>query len=198
MYRVCSFAQFAAGQLIVDAQAQAYTCEHLDLLPHSVRFTRPTVRVWITVCRSTLLQHNRRKYSFHFNKRNCFSLELKAEIINAIDMKRKTKAQIYRDYKYNIKMFAWNTLYLLERQRSHETQSKGPWVQFILLTNTVVTSAIKLVISIQVSQPQCRMIAPLYDVSRCIHWHFDAGLFRHNVVLFDWLPSFNEVGSRLV
>ena len=29
MYRVCSF---AAGQLIVDAQAQAYTCEHL--LPH--------------------------------------------------------------------------------------------------------------------------------------------------------------------
>ena len=68
-------------------------------------------------------------------KRNCFSLELKAEIINAVNMKRKTKAQIYRDYKYNIKLFAWNTLYLLERQRSHETQSKGPWVQFILLTN---------------------------------------------------------------
>ena len=43
-------------------------------------------------------------------KRNCFSLELKAEIINAVDMKRKTKAQTYRDYKYNIKMFAWNTL----------------------------------------------------------------------------------------
>ena len=193
MYRVCSF---AAGQLIVDAQAQAYTCEHL--LPHSVRFTRPTVRVWITVCRSTLSQHNRRKDSFHFNKRNCFSLELKAEIINAVDMKRKTKAQIYRDYKCNIKMFAWNTLYLLERQRSHETQSKGPWVQFILLTNTVVTSAIKIVISIQVSQPQFRMSAPLYDVSRCIHWHFDAGLFRHYVVLFDWLPSFNEVGSRFV
>ena len=80
-------------------------------------------------------------------------------------MKRKTKAQIYRDYKYNIKMFAWNTLYLLERQRSHETQSKGPWVQFILLTNTVVTSAIKIVISIQVSQPQYRMSAPLYDVT---------------------------------
>ena len=124
-------------------------------------------------------------------KRNCFSMELKAEIINAVDLKRKTKAQIYRDYKYNIKMFAWNTLYLLERQRSHETQSKGPWY-------TVVTSAIKIVISIQVSQPQCRMSAPLYDVSRCIHWHFDAGLFRHNVVLFDWLPKFNEVGSRLV
>ena len=186
MYRVCSF---AAGQLIVDAQAQAYTCEHL--LPHSVRFTRPTVRVWITVCRSTLLQHNRKKDGFHFNKRNCFSLELKAEIINAVDIKRKTKAQIYRDYKFNIKMFAWNTLYLLERQRSHETQSKGPWY-------TVVTSAIKIVISIQVSQPQCRMSAPLYDVNRCIHWHFDADLFRHNVVLFDWLPSFNEVGSRLV
>ena len=122
MYRVCSFAD---GQLIVDAQAHAYTCEHL--LPHSVRFTRPTVRVWITVCRCTLSQHNRRKDGFHFNKRNCFSLELKAEIINAVDLKRKTKAQIYRDYKYNIKMFTWNTLYLLERQRSHETQSKGPW-----------------------------------------------------------------------
>ena len=185
MYRVCSF---AAGQLIVDAQAKAYTCEHL--LPRWVRFIRPTVRVWITVCRSTLSQHNRRKDDFHFNKRNCFSLELKAEIINAVDMKRKTKAQIYRDYKY-IKMFAWNTLYLLERQRSHETQSKGPWY-------TVVTSAIKIVISIQVSQPQCLMSAPLYDASRCIHWHFDAGLFRHNVVLFDRLPSFNEVGSRLV
>ena len=131
MYRVCSF---AAGQLIIDAQAQAYTCEYL--LPHSVRFIRPTVRVWITVCRSTLSQHNRRKDGFHFNKRNCFSLDLKAEIVNAVDMKRKTKAQIYRDYKYNIKMFAWNTLYLLERQRSHETQSKGPWY-------TVVTSAIK-------------------------------------------------------
>ena len=49
-----------------------------------------------------------------------------AEIINAVDMKRKRKAQIYRDYKYNINIFAWNTLYLLERQRSHETQSKGP------------------------------------------------------------------------
>ena len=187
MYRRCSF---AAGQLIVDAQAQAYTCEHL--LPHSVCFTRPTVRVWITftVCRSTLSQHNRRKDGFHFKQRNCFSLELMAEIINAVDMKRKTKAQIYRDYKYNINIFAWNTLYLLERQRSHETQSKGPWY-------TVVISAIKIAISIQVSQPQCRMSAPLYDVSRCIHWHFDAGLFRHNVVLFDWLPSFNEVGSRL-
>ena len=70
--------------------------------------------------RSTLSQmfHNRRK-------RNCFSLELMAEIINAVDMKRKTKAQIYRDYKYNINMFAWNTLFLLERQRSHETQSKA-------------------------------------------------------------------------
>ena len=116
MYRGCSF---AAGQLIVDAQAQAYTCEHL--LPHSVCFTRPTVRVWITVCRSTLSQHNRRKDGFHFKKRNCFSLELMAEIINAVDMKRKRKAQIYRDYKYNINIFAWNTLYLLERQRSHET-----------------------------------------------------------------------------
>ena len=116
-----------------------------------------------------LLQHDRRKDIFHFNKRNCFSLELKAEIINAVDTKRKTKVQIYRDFKYNIKMFAWNTLYLLERQRSHETQSKGPWVQFILLTNTVVTSAIKIVISIQVSQPQCCMSAPLYNVSRCIH-----------------------------
>ena len=158
MYRVCSF---AAGQLIVDAQAQAYTCEHLLL--HSVPFTRPTVPVWITVCRSTLSQHNRRKDGFHFNKRNCFSLKLKAEIINAVDMKRKTKAQIHRDYKYNIKMFAWNTLYLLERQRSHETQFKGPWY-------TVVTSAIKIVISIQVNQPQCRMSAPLYDLSRCIHW----------------------------
>ena len=116
MYRACSF---AAGQLIVDAQAQAYTCKHL--LPHSVRFTRPTVWVWITVCRCTLSQHNRRKDGFHFNKRNCFSLELKAEIINAVDLKRKTKAQIYTDCKYNIKIFAWNTLYLLERQRSHET-----------------------------------------------------------------------------
>ena len=132
MYRVCR-SSFAAGQLIVDAQAQAYTCEHL--IPHSVCFTRLTVRVWITVCRSTLSQHNRRKDGFHFNKRNCFSVELKTEIINSVDMKRKTKAQIYRDYKYNIKMFARNTLYLLERQRSHETQSKSPWVQFILLTN---------------------------------------------------------------
>ena len=184
MYRGCSF---AAGQLIVDVQAQAYTCEHL--LPHSVRFTRSTVRVWITVCRSTLSQHNRRKDGFHFNNRNCFSLELMAKIINAVDMKRKTKAQIYRDY--NINMFAWNTLYLLERQRSHETQSKGPWY-------TVVTSAIKIVISIQVSQSQCRMSAPLYDISRCIHWQFNACLFQHNVVLFDWLPSFNKVGSMLV
>ena len=101
MYRVCSF---AGGQLIVDAQAQAYTCEHL--LPHSVRFTRPTVRVWITVCRSTLSQHNRRKDGFHFNKRNCFSLELKAEIINAVDIKRKTKAQIYRTSPYRT---SWKT-----------------------------------------------------------------------------------------
>ena len=155
------------------------------------RFVSPDQQCGYTVCRSTLSQHNRRKDGFHFNKRSCFSLELKAEIIIAVDMKRKTKAQIYRDYKYNIKMFAWNTLYLLERQRSHEKQSKGPWY-------TVVTSAIKIVTSIQVSQPQCRMSAPLYDVSRCIHWHFDAGLFRHNVVFFDWLPSFNEVRSRLV
>ena len=116
MYQVCSF---AAGQLIIDAQAQAYTCEHL--LPHSVRFTRPTVRVWITVCRCTLSQHNRRRDGFDFNERNCFSLELQAEIINAVDMKRKTKAHIYRDYKYNIKMFAWNTLYLLERQKQWNT-----------------------------------------------------------------------------
>ena len=164
MYRVWSF---AAGQLIVDAQAQAHT-----------------IHMRITVCRSTLSQHNRRKDGFHFNKGIASHWNLKAEIINAVDMKRKTKAQIYRDYKYTIKMFAWNTLYLLERQRSHETQFKGLWY-------TVVTSAIKIVISIQVSQPQCRMSAPLYDVSRCIHWHFDAGLFRHNVVPFDWLPSFN-------
>ena len=159
MYRVCSF---AVGQVIIDGQAQAYTCEHL--LPHSVRFTRPTVRVWITVCRCTLSQHNRRKDGFHFNKRNCFSLELKAEIINAVDLKRKTKAQIYRDYKYNIKMFAWNTLYLLERQRSHETQSKGPWY-------TVVTSAIKIVISLQskpTAMPYERAIVwrqPLYSLT---------------------------------
>ena len=86
MYRACSF---AAGQLIVDAQAQAYKCEHL--LPHSVRFTRPTVRVWITVCRCTLSQHSRRKDGFHFNKRNCFSLELKAEIINAVIWKGRRK-----------------------------------------------------------------------------------------------------------
>ena len=185
MYWVCSF---AAGQLIVDAQAQAYTCEHL--LPHSVRFTRPTVRVWITVCRSTLSQHNRRKGGFHFNKRNRFSLELMAEIINAVDMKRKTKTQIYRDYKCNIKMFAWNTksLYLLERQRSHETQSKGPWC-------TVVTSAIKIVISIQVSQPQCRMSAPLYDVSRCIYWHFDAGLFPAQCCAL-WLAAEFQRGRK--
>ena len=31
-------------------------------------------------------------------KRKCFSLELKAEIINEVDKKRKTKAQICRDY----------------------------------------------------------------------------------------------------
>ena len=109
--------------------------------------TRPTVRVWITVCRSTLSQHNRRKDGFHFNKRNCFSLELKAEIINAVDMKRKTKAQIYRDYKYNIKMFAWNILYLLEDK---EAMKHNPKAQ-----DTLVTSAIKIVISIEVSQPQC-------------------------------------------
>ena len=48
-----------------------------------------------------------KKRWLHFNERNCFSLELKAEIINAVDMKRKTKVQIYRDYKYNIKMFVW-------------------------------------------------------------------------------------------
>ena len=50
-------------------------------------------------------------------------------------MKRKTKAQFYRDYKYNIKIFAWNALYPLERQRSHETQSTGPRVQLTLLAN---------------------------------------------------------------
>ena len=63
MYRVCSF---AAGQLIVDAQAQAYTGAHL--LPHSVRFT--------TQCRYELQfvdlryykQHNRRKgIASHWN-----------------------------------------------------------------------------------------------------------------------------------
>ena len=32
------------------------------------------------------------------NKRECFSLELKSEIINEVDMKRKTKVQICRDY----------------------------------------------------------------------------------------------------
>ena len=48
------------------------------------------------------------------------------EIINAVDMKRKTKAQFYRDYKYNIKMFAWNALYPLERQRSHDNTIHRP------------------------------------------------------------------------
>ena len=32
------------------------------------------------------------------NKRKCFSLELKAEIISEVDKKKKTKAQICRDY----------------------------------------------------------------------------------------------------
>ena len=91
-----------------------------------IRFVSPDQQCWYELQFVDLRyykQHNRRKDGFHFNKRNCFSLELEAEIIN---MKRKTKAQIYRDYKYNIKMFVWNTLYLLERQRSHETQSTGP------------------------------------------------------------------------
>ena len=48
-----------------------------------------------------------------------------AEIINAVDMKRKTKAQIYRNYKYNINMFAWNTLYLLERQKAMKHNPKA-------------------------------------------------------------------------
>ena len=46
MYRVCR-SSFAAGQLIIDAQAQAYTCEHL--LPLSVCFTRPTVQQFVDV-----------------------------------------------------------------------------------------------------------------------------------------------------
>ena len=83
-------------------------------------------------------------------------------------MKRKKKAQIYRDYKYNIKMFAWNILYLLENKEAMKHNPKAH--------DTLVTSAIKIVISIEVSQPQCRMCAPLYDVSRCIHqgckWHY--------------------------
>ena len=48
-----------------------------------------------------------------------------AEIINAVDMKKKTKAQIYRNYKYNINMFAWNTLYLLERQKAMKHNPKA-------------------------------------------------------------------------
>ena len=102
---------------------------HARIFSH-IRFVSPD---WDKQCRYELQfvdlryynQHNPRKDGFHFNKRNCFSRELKAEIIN---MKKKMKAQIYRDYKYNIKMFVWNTLYLLERQKSHETQSTGPWV----------------------------------------------------------------------
>ena len=135
MFRVYSF---ETGQLIVDAQAQTYTCAHL--LPHLVRFSSPDQK-----CRYQLdlqfvdlryfKQHNRRKDGLYFNKTNCFSMELEAEIINTVDMKRKTKAQTYRDYKCNIKMFVWNTLYLLEGQRSHQTQSIDPWVQVILLTN---------------------------------------------------------------
>ena len=110
-----------------------HTHARTHLLSHSVHFARPTVPVRITVCRSTLSQYKRRKDGFHFKKRKCFSLELKAEIINTVDMKRKMKAQIYREH--NIKIFVWNSLYLLERQRSHRIQPKGPWVAFILLTN---------------------------------------------------------------
>ena len=74
--RVC---RFIAGQLI-----KAYT--RADPLPNSVRFTRPTVPVRFTVYRSTLLQATQPRKDFHSNKRKCLSLELKAEIINQVDM----------------------------------------------------------------------------------------------------------------
>ena len=38
-------------------------------------------------------------------------------------MKMKTKAQIYRDYKYNIKMFAWNTLYKDKEAMKHNPKA---------------------------------------------------------------------------
>ena len=113
--------RFIAGQLV-----EAYT--RAPPLPNSVRFTKPTVPVWFTVCRSTLIQATQPRKGFHSNKRKCFSQELKAEIINQVDMKRKTKAQICRDSK-----ILPGLLYTFLKDRSHQTQSKDPWVPFTLL-----------------------------------------------------------------
>ena len=52
------------------------------------------------------------------------SLVLKAENINEVDMKRKIKAQICRDYSISS-----GTLYTFVKDKiSHQTQSRGPCV----------------------------------------------------------------------
>ncbi|GFR89153.1 tigger transposable element-derived protein 6 [Elysia marginata] len=53
-----------------------------------------------------------RSSSTSSNKRKCFSLELKAEIISEVDKKKKTKAQICRDYDISS-----GTLYIFLRDR---------------------------------------------------------------------------------
>ena len=53
-----------------------------------------------------------RSSSTSSNKRKCFSLELKAEIISEVDKKKKTKAQICRDYDISS-----GTLYTFLRDR---------------------------------------------------------------------------------
>ena len=118
-YRVCSF---AAGQLIVDAQAQAHT--HAHIYSH-IQLVSPDQQCWYKLQFVDLRYYNttEEKMASISIKGNAFPLNLKAEIINAVDMQRKTKAQIYRDY--NIKIFIWNASYLLERQRC-QTQSRGP------------------------------------------------------------------------
>ena len=92
MYRVCSF---AAGQLIVDAQAQAYTSS----IYSRIQFVSPDQQCTYEFVDLRYRNTTEEKMASISIKTNCFSLELKAEIINAVDMKRKTKAQIYRDYK---------------------------------------------------------------------------------------------------
>ena len=78
-----------------------------------------------------LCYYKRRKDGLHSNNRKCFSLELKAEIINEVDMKRKTKVQICRDYKISSETLYYTFL----KDKEAIKQSEGSWVPFILLTN---------------------------------------------------------------
>ena len=64
------------------------------------------------------------------NKKKCFSLELKADIINEVDLKRKTKAQICKDYN-----ILCGTLYTFLKDKEAIKAIQGPSVPFILLTD---------------------------------------------------------------